>query len=679
MTKKNPYFPHLFEPLDLGFTVLKNRGVMGSMHTGLEETKNGFEKMAHYFAERAAGGVGLIVTGGISPNFAGRVAPFSAQLSYSWQVKKHRLVTEAVHKNGGKIALQILHAGRYAFHPLAVAPSRLKSPISPFTPWALTSWGVKSTIRDFVRCAHLAQQAGYDGVEVMGSEGYLLNQFIVSKTNRRRDQWGGDYASRIRFPVEIVREIRKKVGPKFIIIYRLSMLDLIEGGSSFEEIVELAKAVEAAGATIINTGIGWHEARIPTIATMVPRGNFATVTAQLKGHVKVPLVATNRINNPQTAESILSGGQADLVSMARTFLADSQFMKKSEVGLANEINTCIGCNQACLDHIFKNKLATCLVNPRAARETELILTPTASVKKIAVVGAGPAGLSFAATAAERGHQVHLFESDSRIGGQLNLASRIPGKEEFKETMRYFETMLKKYKVNLHLNQRVKAPELIEGRYDEIILATGVVPRKASMEGLDHPKVLSYIDVITGKKNAGEKVAIVGAGGIGFDVAEFLSHENSTLSLDPKQFAQYWGIDFQLKSRGGLRPEGRRIHRPQRQIFLLQRSEGKLGERLGKTTGWIHRSMLKDMKVEMMSSVTYQRIDDQGFHILHKGQPVVLAVDHVVICAGQEPLRELFNDLKSAQQNVYLVGGADVAQELDAKRAIDQSVRLAARL
>lgn len=679
MPKPNSFYPYLFESLDLGFTVLKNRSVMGSMHTGLEETKNGFERLAAYYAERARGGAGLIVTGGIAPNFSGRLSPFSAQLSFSWQVKKHRLVTEAVHKEGGKIALQILHAGRYAYHPLAKAPSRLKSPISPFKPWALTSRGVENTIQDFVRCAELAQKAGYDGVEIMGSEGYLLNEFIVAKTNRRRDEWGGSYSNRIRFPIEIVRRTRKKVGANFIIIYRLSMLDLVEGGSELHEVIELAKEIEKAGATIINTGIGWHEARIPTIATMVPRGNFASVTAQLRGHIHIPIVATNRINTPEVAEKILADGHADLVSMARPFLADPDIILKSEAGRTTEINTCIGCNQACLDHIFKGEVASCLVNPRAAHETELVIQRSTQRKSIAVVGAGPSGLSFAITAAQRGHIVHLFESDYQIGGQLNLAKKIPGKEEFNETIRYFQTMLQKYQVHVHLNRRVNAQELIDGLYDEVILATGVTPRRASIDGIDHPKVLTYIDVLTGRKKVGSSVAVIGAGGIGFDVAEYLSHENSRLSLDSNEFSKYWGIDMDLKTRGGLSLSGRKIPPPTRKIYLLQRSQNKLGENLGKTTGWIHRSMLKDLKVEMINKVQYQKIDDRGLHLKVDGKDQILAVDHVVICAGQEPLKELYDQLKAKNINVHLVGGADVAQELDAKRAINQSIRLAAQI
>ncbi len=676
---KHSLYPNLLAPLDLGFTTLKNRVLMGSMHTGLEETKNGFQKMAAYFSERARGGVGLIVTGGISPNIAGRVAPFSAQLSHFWQVKKHRIVTEAVHKEGGKIALQILHAGRYAYHPFAVAPSSIKAPISPFKPWGLTGRGVESTIKDFVNCARLAKKAGYDGVEVMGSEGYLINEFIVSKTNKRTDKWGGSYENRIRFPVEIVKRIRAEVGPHVSIIYRLSMIDLVDSGSDWSEVVQLAKAIEAAGATIINTGIGWHEARIPTIATMVPRGAFTSVTHHLKGEVKIPLITTNRINMPQVAEDILARGASDMVSMARPFLADSEFVNKAAAGLADEINTCIGCNQACLDHIFQQRTASCLVNPRACNETELNYLPTSKKQKIAVVGAGPSGLSFATVAAQRGHEVTLFDSQAMIGGQFNLAKEIPGKEEFNETLRYYAKMIEKHGVHLKLNHRVNSAELIQGKFDHVILASGIKPRRPQIEGIDHPKAVSYVDLLNGSVVAGSRVAIIGAGGIGFDVAEFLTEKDHSLSLDPKVFAKHWGIDFSVKHRGGVKDVPREMHPPARQVYLLQRSESKLGEKLGKTTGWIHRAMLKDKKVKMMNSVSYEKIDDQGLHISVNGKSEVLPVDHVIICAGQDPLRELQADLQAAQVPVHLVGGSDVAAELDAKRAIDQGARLAARI
>lgn len=672
-------YPHLLSPLDLGFTKLKNRVLMGSMHTGLEETKNGFEKMAAYFAERAKGGVGLIVTGGIAPNMAGWVAPFSSQLSFPWQVRKHRLITEAVHSAGGKIALQILHTGRYAYHPLAVAPSAIKAPISPFKPRALTGWGVERTIKDFVNCARLAQKAGYDGVEIMGSEGYLINQFIVAKTNKRTDQWGGSYENRIRFAVEIVRRTREAVGKEFIIIFRLSMLDLVEGGSTWEEVVHLAKAIEAAGATLINTGIGWHEARVPTIATMVPRGAFTKITRKLKQEIKVPLITTNRINMPSIAEKILSEGDADMVSMARPFLADPEFVNKAAAGREEEINTCIACNQACLDHIFKQKTASCLVNPRACNETELNYHKTATQKKIAVVGAGPSGLAFATVAAERGHQVVVFDAQPEIGGQFNLAKQIPGKEEFHETLRYFKNKISQLQISLKLNHKVSAQELIAEKYDEIILATGIKPRTPSIEGIDHAKVISYVDLLSGKKHAGKTVAIIGAGGIGFDVAEFLSEKDHSLSLDPKAFAAYWGIDLEVEARGGVTNVPRHIHTPERQIYLLQRSDKKMGDGLGKTTGWVHRAMLKDKKVQMMTGVQYVKIDDQGLHIVHHGKNQVLSVDSIILCAGQEPLRELQAELQQASQNVHLIGGADVAAELDAKRAIDQGSRLAARL
>lgn len=676
--KDSSLFPHLFRPLDLGFTTLKNRAIMGSMHTGLEESKNGFEKMAAYFGERARGGIGLIVTGGFAPNFAGRVAPFSAQLSFWWQVRNHRKITNAVHREGGKIALQILHAGRYAFHPFAVAPTSIKAPISPFKPWALSERGVEKTIRDFVHCAALAKKAGYDGVEVMGSEGYLINEFLVSKTNKRKDRWGGEFTQRMSFPLEIVRRIREKVGPEFIIIFRLSMLDLVEGGSSWEEVVLLAKGVEKAGATLINTGIGWHEARIPTIATMVPRGAFVSVTEKLKKEVGIPLIATNRINTPELAESILQKGQADMVSMARPLLADPEFMKKAHEGRSHEINTCIGCNQACLDHIFSQKTASCLVNPRACRETEIVYNPVQRSEKIAVIGGGAAGLSFAIVAAERGHKVTLFESQSEIGGQLNLAKNIPGKEEFYETLRYFKVMLQKYGVDVQLNTRFGSQQIANLSFDKVVLASGIKPRTLSLPGINHPKVVSYVDVLSRKVDLGPRVAIIGSGGIGFDVAEFLVSAHGSLSQDQTAFAKHWGIDLRVGARGGVTGVQRVVAEAKRKVFLLQRSERKMGERLGKTTGWIHRSMLKDQQVEMMNSVIYEKIDDEGLHISRFGKKQILTVDHVVICAGQEPYRDLYEELKATGVPVVLIGGADEASELDAKRAIAQGAHWAAQ-
>lgn len=669
----------IFEPLDLGFTQLKNRFIMGSMHTGLEEHKGGFERLAAFYAERARGGVGLIVTGGIAPSLFGRLAPFSSQLSYFWQVGKHRQVTEAVHREGGKIAMQILHAGRYAYHPLAVAPSAIKSPISPFRPWALPGWGVEMTIRDFVHCARLAKSAGYDGVEIMGSEGYLINQFISASTNRRRDKWGGSFENRMRFPVEIVRRVREAVGRDFIIIYRLSIIDLIEGGSDWKEVVQLGKAIEGAGASIINSGIGWHEARVPTIATTVPRAMFAGVTAQLKKEIRIPVVTSNRINTPEKAEEVLARGDADLVSMARPFLADPDFVAKAQAGRANEINTCIACNQACLDHIFQQKLASCLVNPRACHEAEVVVAPVASKKSIAVVGAGPAGLAFAVTAAHRGHLVTVFDESPEIGGQFNMAKKIPGKEEFHETLRYFSTMLSKYAVRLKLGKKVSAEELLAQKFDEVVLATGVTPRTPKIDGIDHKSVVSYVDVLREKLTVGPRVALIGAGGIGFDVAEFLCEKDHDVSLKPESFAAYWGIDLSVQARGGVTNVARQIPAPQRTIYLLQRKEGKVGARLGKTTGWIHRTMLKDRNVEMMSGVSYDKIDDQGLHITVGGKSQILAVDHVVLCAGQEPLRELQPALQAAGTQVHVIGGADKAEELDAKRAIDQGVRLAVKI
>ncbi len=669
-------YPHLLAPLDLGFTTLRNRTLMGSMHTGLEEEPNGFERMAAFFAERARGGAGLIVTGGFAPNLAGRGAPKASQLSFPWQVGKHRIVTDAVHEAGGKICLQILHTGRYAYHPLAVSASRLKSPISPFAPRALTGWGVRKTIADYAKCARLAQKAGYDGVEIMGSEGYLINQFIAPKTNHRTDEWGGPFENRIRFAVEIVRRTREKVGPNFIIIFRLSMLDLVEDGSTWEEVVQLAKAIEAAGATIINTGIGWHEARIPTIATMVPRAAFTWVTRRMKGEVKIPLVTTNRINAPDVAEAVLARGDADMVSMARPFLADAEFVNKASAGRADEINTCIACNQACLDHIFQRQTCSCLVNPRACNETELAIRPAAAKKKVAVVGAGPAGLAFATTAAECGHDVTLFEAAPEIGGQFNLAKRIPGKEEFGETLRYFRRRLDVTGVKVKVSHRATADELAAGGFDHVALATGILPRTPDIPGVDHPKVARYIDIIEGRREAGRRVAIVGAGGIGFDVAELLSHGASSAS-DIDHFRNEWGIDSTYAVRGGLKKPS--DEPPPRQIWLLQRKTSKVGDGLAKTTGWIRRTLLKRRHIKMLAGVSYEKIDDAGLHVRLGDQAQVLDVDTIVMCAGQEPRRELLDDLKTAGVTVSLIGGADVAAELDAKRAIDQGTRAAAAL
>ncbi|MFM1691185.1 oxidoreductase [Aeromonas salmonicida] len=670
-------YPTLLTPLDLGFTQLKNRVLMGSMHTGLEEEKGGFDKLAAFYAERARGGVGLIVTGGIAPNLRGRLVPHGSQLSFPWQVAKHKKVTQAVHQEGGKIALQILHAGRYAYHPFSLAPSALKAPISPFKPRAMSERQIRGTIRDFASTAQLARAAGYDGVEVMGSEGYLINQFICERTNKRTDGWGGSNENRMRFPVEIVRAIRERVGTDFIIIFRLSMLDLVEQGSTLEEVVALGKALEQVGVTLINTGIGWHEARIPTIATSVPRGAFSWVTAELKKHLTVPLITTNRINTPEVAERILAQGEADMVSMARPFLADPEFVIKAAENRADEINTCIACNQACLDHVFKQKRASCLVNPRACFETELTFGRVPQPKKLAVVGAGPAGLAFACYAAERGHQVSLFDQASEIGGQFNFAKQIPGKEEFHETLRYFARRLEKCGVELYLGQRQSAESLFGGGFDEVILATGIRPRTPNIPGIEHPKVLNYIDVLRDHKPVGQKVAVIGAGGIGFDVAEYLVEKKADSGTDGHRdhWLKEWGIDKQLGERGGLiTPE---IDAPERQIWLLQRKESKVGDGLGKTTGWIHRTVLKNRKVQMLSGVQYLGIDDEGLHIQIGEAKQCLPVDQVIICAGQEPLKELQAGLQAAGKPVHIIGGADVAAELDAKRAIRQGAELAA--
>lgn len=671
------HYPHLNAELDLGFTTLRNRVLMGSMHVGLEEAPHGFERMAAFYAERARGEVGLIVTGGIAPNESGRPMKGGAMMVNEHEADQHRIVTQAVHAEGGKIAMQILHFGRYAYQPGLVAPSALQAPINPFVPHALTGDEVEQTIEDFVRCAALARHAGYDGVEIMGSEGYLINEFIAARTNHRDDEWGGSYAGRMRFAVEIVRRTRQRVGRDFIIIYRLSMLDLVEGGSTLEEVIALAQAIEAAGATLLNTGIGWHEARIPTIATKVPRAAYAWVTQRVMGQVGIPLITSNRINTPEVAERLLAEGYADMVSMARPLLADGDFVRKARQGRADEINTCIACNQACLDHTFGGKITSCLVNPRACHETELVIAPAPDAKRIAVVGAGPAGLSFAVTAAQRGHAVTLFDAASEIGGQFNIAKKVPGKEEFHETLRYFRRQLELGGVALQLGHRVEAAQLIEGGYDEIVLATGIRPRVPAIDGVDHPKVLGYLDVLQGDRPVGERVAIIGAGGIGFDVAEYLTHAGDSGAVAPRKFYAEWGIDTDYARAGGLaqpqtQPSPRRVH-------LLQRKSTKVGDQLGKTTGWIHRTSLKARSVAMGSGVAYERIDDAGLHITVDGQPQLLEVDNVVLCAGQEPQRELHAALSAAGCSVHLIGGADVAAELDAKRAILQGTTLAASL
>ncbi|MFT4532679.1 MAG: 2,4-dienoyl-CoA reductase (NADPH2) [Saprospiraceae bacterium] len=673
-------YDKMLSPLDLGFTTLKNRVLMGSMHTNLEEIPGGFDRAAVYYAERAKGQVGLIVTGGIAPNLEGSVGMGAAKLTNAEEAEHHKKITKAVHAEGGKICMQILHSGRYAYHPQGVAPSAIQSPITPFKPRALETEEVWKTIDDYKNCAVLAQSAGYDGVEVMGSEGYFINEFLVKKTNHREDEWGGGYENRMKLPIEIIKSIRGAIGENFIIIYRLSMLDLVEDGSTWEEVVLLAKEIEKAGATIINTGIGWHEARIPTIGTVVPKGGFAWVTKRLMGEVNIPLIATNRINMPEIAEQILADGCADMVSMARPFLADPDLVLKAMENRSDEINTCIACNQACLDHTFNMKLSSCIVNPRACHETLLNYPPTQTKKKIAVVGAGPAGLAAATIAAERGHTVTLFEGSDKIGGQFNLAKVVPGKEEYGHTIRYYATMIKKYGVDLKLNHRVNEEDLKNGNFDEIILATGVSPRKVDFEGADHPKVVNYVDVLSNKVNVGKRVAIVGAGGIGYDTAEYLTHDHDHIapSLDVESYMKEWGVDMDYSNGGSLANSPLPTPSP-REVYLLKRSGGKHGKGLGRTTGWIHRASLIMKGVNHLANVTYLKVDDHGFHISINDEVQVLPVDHVVICAGQEPLRTLYQGLIDAGQSVHLIGGADVAAQLDAKRAIKQASELASTI
>jgi 2,4-dienoyl-CoA reductase (NADPH2) len=669
-------FPHLLEPLDLGFTTLKNRVLMGSMHTGLEEAPNGFVRMAEFFAARARGGAGLIVTGGIAPNDEGGSMPHMARLKTEEDVANHKLIADAVHAEGGAILMQILHTGRYAFHPGAVSASAEKAPISPVTPIPLTEEGILQTIKDFATCAALAQKAGYDGVEVMGSEGYLINQFIALHTNKRDDDWGGSYENRIRLALEIVRAVRAAVGEKFIVMFRLSMLDLVDNGSTWEEVVILAKELEKAGVTIINSGIGWHEARVPTIAHMVPRAGWTWATKRLMGEVGVPVITSNRINTAEAAEQVLARGDADMVSLARPFLADADFVNKAASGRADLINACIGCNQACLDNIFSGRICSCLVNPLACHETELTIEPASAKRRIAVIGGGPAGLSYATTAAERGHDITLYDSAARLGGQFNLARIIPGKSDYNETIKYFEAKLADLGVSIKLNTRATVDQLVDGGYDEVILATGITPRQIELEGIDHPKVLSYLDVLEAGAKVGKSVAIMGAGGIGFDVAEFLV-ANDDHEENHAAFFKEWGVDTESKTAGGLLPEGPQPAAPARDVYLLQRKASRPGAGLGKTTGWIHRAQMKLSGVKTVSAVTYQKIDDNGLHILVGEEPQVLAVDNIVICAGQEPQRELQAGLEESGVKVTLIGGADVAAELDARRAIDQGIRLAA--
>ena len=672
-------YPHLLAPLDLGFTTLRNRVIMGSMHTGLEDRFFNYGKLAEFYRERAKGGVGLIVTGGISPNRQGWLLPFGGTMNFIGDVYNHRRVTRAVHEEGGKILMQILHSGRYGYQPFVVSASSVKSPISKFKPKALTEAGIEATIKDYARCAKLAKMAGYDGIEVMGSEGYLLNQFLCGRTNLRQDRWGGTIENRMRLPVEIIKRIRKAVGTDFIIMYRHSLLDLVEGGNTWEEVVTVAHALEQAGVTILNTGIGWHEARVPTIVTSVPRGAFASVAGRLRREVKIPVVASNRINMPFEANDIIERGDADMVSMARPFLADANFVIKAAQGRADEINTCIGCNQACLDHTFSNKRASCLVNPRACHETELVYAKTSKVRKVAVVGAGPAGLSAATVAAECGHQVTLFDSSDSVGGQFKIAMQIPGKEEFSETIRYFTRKLELTGVNVRLGQRVTREELLAGGFDDVIVATGIKVRMPPIDGIGHPKVLSYIDVLQKKVAVGKRVAIIGAGGIGFDVGEYLLHNPThPLPMPVADWCGEWGVDLNATTSGGLvKPDEAE---PVRQIFLMQRKASKLGAGLGKTSGWVHRAVLNRNGVVMMAGVTYDKIDDQGIHVTVGGEARLIPVDHVVVCAGQDSLTELMPpEGTSGGPRFHKIGGAALAAELDAKRAIKEGAELAVSL
>ena len=678
-TQQQPHFPKLLSPLDLGFTTLKNRVLMGSMHTGLEEEKAGFEKLAAFYAERARGGVGLIVTGGMAPNFRGRIAPHSSQLSFSWQTKKHKLITDAVHKEGGKICLQVLHTGRYAYHPFNIGASNIKAPINPFKPRQMSERQIKKTIKDFASTCELSKKAGYDGVEIMGSEGYLINQFLCSRTNKRQDKWGGSYQNRMRLALEIVKASRAKVGSDFIIIFRLSMLDLVEEGSTWDEVVELAKALESAGVTIINTGIGWHEARIPTIATSVPRAAFSWVTAKMKKEVSIPLITTNRINTPEVAEDILERGDADMVSMARPMLADPDFVNKAAAGQSDSINICIACNQACLDHVFKQKRASCLVNPRACYETELNFASTKQVKKLAVIGGGMSGMAFAIYAAQRGHDVSLFEAKDHLGGQFNLAKNVPGKEEFIDSLRYFTSELTRQNIKVHLDSKQSVEQLKDAGFDDVILATGVVPRIPSIVGVDHPMVHNYQQVLSGQAQIGQRVAVLGAGGIGYDVSEFLTEQGESHTVNLELWLKEWGIDQNIEHAGGIEGVEQVVPTSARQIYLLQRKAERFGKSLQPTTGWIHRAALKKRTVDMIGGVEYIKIDDDGLHINEGGQQRVLEVDNVVICTGQESEKSLQQGLESAGLSVHLIGGADYAGELDAKRAIRQAAELAARI